>query len=172
LLAWGSAGILGVAAIGLGLFSYRHMTEAPSQVLRFAVTPPEKAILTGFNPAPALSPDGRHLVIRAEVAGIGSLWIRDLDSLRFRSIPGTEDAQYPFWSPDSQSVAFFVQNAVKRVDLSGGSAVTVCKDCRAGGGTWNRDGVILVGGARSDSSPIARSILRVSAGEGLRLPCS
>src|SRR5262249_6485751 len=60
-----------------------------------------------------------------------------------RTLPGTEGATYPFWSPDSRSIGFFAEGKLKRVDVPGG-AVQVLADVLYGvGGTWNQDGVIL-----------------------------
>lgn len=45
------------------------------------------------------------------------LWVRPLGSLTAQTLPGTEDAFFPFWSPDSRSIAFFAQGKLKRVDI-------------------------------------------------------
>ena len=47
------------------------------------------------------------------------LWIRPLDSLDARSIPGTDDADLPFWSPDEEHLAFFAQGKLKKVAVTG-----------------------------------------------------
>src|SRR5262249_2384883 len=59
-------------------------------------------------------------------------------------LPGTEGASYPFWSPDSRSIAFFAGVKLKKIEVTGGPVQTVC-DATGGrsGGTWNRDGVIV-----------------------------
>ena len=51
----------------------------------------------------------------------------------------------PFWSPDSRFIGFFAQGKLKKIEISGGPAVALCDvDSEGvGGGTWNRDGVIL-----------------------------
>jgi Tol biopolymer transport system component len=63
--------------------------------------------------------------------------------LTSRPLPGTENAFYPFWSPDSRSIAFFTADKLKRVEISGGSAVTICDGTLGRGGSWNRDGTII-----------------------------
>jgi len=50
----------------------------------------------------------------------------------------------PFWSPDSRSIGFFSGGKLKRIDVSGGPAQTLCDAAIAGGGTWNRDGIIVL----------------------------
>src|SRR5205807_365698 len=73
----------------------------------------------------------------------GSLWVRTLDSLAAQKLPGTEDATFPFWSPDSQTVAFFAQKKLKKISAWGGVVQTLCDSPGGRGGTWNRDGVIV-----------------------------
>ena len=93
----------------------------------------------------AVSPDGRKVVL---VAGPPSgLWLRDLGSLEWRRLPGTEGGQNPFWSPDSRYVAFVVGAQLKKVDTTGGPPETVCTvpGTVVASGSWNRDGVIVFG---------------------------
>ena len=61
-----------------------------------------------------IAPDGRHI---AYVTGEDQsrLWIHPLDSEKPRSIEGSEGAQRPFWSPDSQLVAFSVGDEIRKV---------------------------------------------------------
>ncbi len=92
----------------------------------------------------ALSPDGKML---AYVAQSGTekpmLWIRPLSSARGRRVDDTEDASYPFWSPESRQVAFFVPGKLKKLDTAGWSVQTI-SDAESGrGGTWNAKGVIV-----------------------------
>ena len=70
----------------------------------------------------SVSPDGRKLVF---AAAQGGLWLRDLDALEWRRLPGTEGASTPFWSPDSRYVGFIVDNTLRRVDTTGGPPETV-----------------------------------------------
>ena len=71
------------------------------------------------------------------------LWIRELGQAEARVLPGTEDAAYPFWSPDSRSVAFFTPGKLKKVEVAGGLPVEIASAPFGKGGTWSRSGVIV-----------------------------
>jgi Tol biopolymer transport system component len=66
-----------------------------------------------------------------------------MDALQAEPLPSTDDATYPFWSPDSSSIGFFAQGRLKRVAAGGGPAESLCPVPDARGGSWNRDGVIV-----------------------------
>jgi Tol biopolymer transport system component/predicted Ser/Thr protein kinase len=119
----------------------------------------------------ALSPDGRQLAFAAVGPdGIKRLWIRALGSLEARPLPGTEAAQEVippfFWSPDSRFIAFDAGGRLKRIDISGGPAQTICElPGLAVGGSWNKDGVIVFG---NDAPGVG--LMRVSAAGGTASP--
>ena len=167
-LAWTGFVIATLAAIGLGV-GYTRRAPPPARVLRFQIDPsestPYQGVGAGADLLPALSPDGMLMVFPAEDAqGKSLLWVRPLDSLAARSIPGTEDGLYPFWSPDSRSIGFFAEKKLKRVDVSGGPVQVICDAPTGRGGTWSRDGVIVF-------SPGATAPLsRVSASGGPPAP--
>ena len=59
-------------------------------------------------------------------------------------LAGTEGGTNPFWSPDSQSLAYFAGRSLRIIRLKDLATETVCKvDGMNGGGTWNKDGTIL-----------------------------
>jgi tRNA A-37 threonylcarbamoyl transferase component Bud32 len=149
-LAWGLVGVAVAAAIVLGFVAFRR----PAPVVhpaRFIVQAPEGAAFAdeqNNGGASAISPDGRLLVFVATGTSAGAnaqrLWVRGLDSLSAQPLAGTDDASYPFWSPDSHFIGFFAQGKLKRIDAGGRSVQTIC-DAPAGDRTsaWNQDGVIL-----------------------------
>jgi Tol biopolymer transport system component len=139
-IPWALAGAL---ALGAAALAFLHFREQPpeKQVLQYTMAAPEKAKnVQEF----ALSPDGHYLVMRAFGDGAPRLWLRALDSLQSQPLAGTENASYPFWSPDSRWIAFFADNTLKKISVNGGPAQTLCP-ARGQGGTWNRDGVIVFG---------------------------
>ncbi|HZQ55045.1 MAG TPA: protein kinase [Bryobacteraceae bacterium] len=140
---WAITSVAVLAALALALVHFRQKPSAPAVPMRFQIPLPEKA---SFGTTLALSPDGRHLAFTAiGQDGHSHIWIRDLDSLTSRQLPGTEGFSYPFWSPDGRSLAFHAGGKLERVDISGGSPQVICNAPFIFGGSWNRDGVIVFG---------------------------
>ena len=104
----------------------------------------------------ALSPDGRQIVFVASGDGPSRLWLRSLASTTAQPLTGTEGARLPFWSPDGRAIGFFAGNALKRLDLGGGSPQPLASADTfvVTGGTWNTDGVIVF--APSSIGPLRR----------------
>ena len=77
----------------------------------------------------------------------GTLWIRDLHSLTPRKLEGTEGAGQPFWSPRSDSIAFFTQSQLYKISKAGDSISALCRLPYElwGGGYWSAKGTILFG---------------------------
>ena len=157
-VAWAVAVIAVVAALALASPFFRRSSDEP-RVLKIAVLPPEKTTFS-VRSLPAVSPDGRRLAFVLTAGGKDELWVRDLDSLAARALTGTDGASYPFWSPDSRTIAFFADQKLKKTEVAGGPALTLCDAINGRGGTWNNDGVILFG-------VFGGSIFRVSAAGGI-----
>ncbi len=142
--------LAGVSLIALAalFFAFRNSRSAPEvRTVRFTMVHGQRT--SGFGQL-AVSPDGRNVVISSVVEGKSQLWIRPLDSLTARALPNTEgSAGFPFWSPDSRSIAFSVNGGsrLRRIDLADGTVQSICEipfgDRRGFSGTWNRDGTIL-----------------------------
>ncbi|MGH9847825.1 MAG: protein kinase domain-containing protein, partial [Blastocatellia bacterium] len=139
-LGWVLAGLALLAAVPLAVAYFRR-PPAGAQTVRLSVSPPEKAVRMGD---PAISPDGRRLAFVAFADGKSLLWVRPLGSLAAQPMPGTEGAASPFWSPNGRAIGFFAQSKLKKIALSGEPPVALCDvSSTRGGGTWNRDDVIL-----------------------------
>ena len=102
----------------------------------------------------AISPDGQKLVFVAISDGRSRLWLRSLSSGAARPLEGTDRASFPFWSPDSRSVAFFADGSLQRIDIDGGSIAVLADAVLGRGGAWNRDGDVLF--AAGPAGPILR----------------
>jgi Tol biopolymer transport system component len=147
-MVWAAAALLFLLTTIALTIGYMSRAPATPPVVRFTVEEPKNVTFAGgpaYAPGAAVSPDGRYIVFMANRTGAASamLWIRPLDLVEARPLNGTEGAAFPFWSPDSKSVAFFVQGKLKRVEISGGPPQTVCDAPAGEGGSWNRDGVIV-----------------------------
>ena len=104
----------------------------------------------------AISPDGRRIVFAATTDGRSRLWVRSLDATAVRPLAGTEDARFPFWSPDGRSVGLFAaDDKLKRIDVDSGTMETLANAPVGSGGAWNRDGTVLY--SPVPDSPIIRA---------------
>jgi len=131
------------AVVAVALWGWLHASAPPSAPVRFFVHPPDKAGFSAIDGAIAISPDGRRLVSAVAEGDKRRLWVRSLDTLAAQPLPGTEEARYPFWSPDGRYVGFIAGGKLKKVDVLGGPPQTLCDAPTSQGATWNRDGVIL-----------------------------
>jgi Tol biopolymer transport system component len=111
--------------------------------------------------AMSLSPDGIFVTYRAQVGGQPGLWLQPLDGSAGRLVPGTADANLPFWSPDSKHIGFFIGNLLQKYDVTSGIVSTVCEAAQRGG-AWLSDDTIIYG---SD-----RGLFRVPAAGGTPSP--
>jgi hypothetical protein len=139
-LAW-IAACFAIALVAILWTARRVPTMGPE--VRFSVPLPEKTSFGGM----ALSPDGTTLAFVAESAeGISHIVLRPLDGLASRVLPGTDEAEGPFWSPDSRYLAFCQKGKLKKMALAGGATDTLC-DCPnpqpLARGAWSRDGYIV-----------------------------
>jgi eukaryotic-like serine/threonine-protein kinase len=146
-----------VAALSLGAAAFLaarpSIDSPPGNAISVPIFPPEKtafsgAVNTTVNvPSFAVSPDGRAVVFSAETPGAKPmLWVRSMDRVGPRQLAGTEDAQYPFWSPDSGWIAFFANGELKKIPAAGGAVQVITRtaaDFR--GGSWGQDGTIIFG---------------------------
>jgi eukaryotic-like serine/threonine-protein kinase len=165
-LATAAAGLFLLALAALALVHFREVPP-PADTVRFQIPLPANVSFTQ-NSTFALSPDGRMLAFSAFGSdGVTRIWIRSLDSLAARPLAGAEiapGAPFFFWSADSRFLAFQAEGKLKKIDISGGPAQTVC-DTPPGavwGGSWNRDDVMLFGSTAG--------LMRVPAGGGTPVP--
>jgi len=140
----------------LGSTFWRPGPGAEPRSVRAFVPPPAGGSFVLHPERPgsvAVSPDGSQLVYTAQVGDDpAQLWIRRLDEAEAHPLPGTEDATYPFWSPDSRYIAFFAEGKLKKIEATGGPPLSLTDAGMGRGGSWNADGVILF--APDDGAPI------------------
>jgi Tol biopolymer transport system component len=167
-LPWAVAGVSLAVALAALMWMHLCVVNAPAQTvgaMRFQIPLTAKLALGGGRFA--LSPDGRQLAFAAMGSdGVSRLWVRSLDSLEVRPLPGSESPQFPpfFWSPDSRYIGFDAGGKLKKIDISGGPAQTLCDITGlAVGGSWNREGMIIFGTSYA-------GLMRVSANGGSASP--
>src|SRR5215469_12858441 len=115
------------------------------QVTRFSIVlTPHQQLAVANGQSLALSPDGKNLAYVATENGVAHLFTRRLDSFESVAIPDSDGAMFPFFSPNSEWVAFYVQGKVKKALASGGVPVVVCEVPTFFGGTWTPKDVIVV----------------------------
>ena len=147
---------LGIMATGAAALFF--VTGALLALIHFSETRPVAELVRFQIPAagnsdayPIVSPNGRLISFEArDSAGRNMLWVRSLDSLDTRPLPGTENAAgfpgFPVWSPNSRFLAFEQQGKLKKVEVSGGAPQALCDyQGPLRGGAWSRQGVIVFG---------------------------
>ena len=145
-IAWIAAGVLFVVAAALGVMYWRAQGQSPRVVRGFIPEPPGVHFLFSGDTsgAPVLSPDGAHIAyVAIGEAGRPTIWIRPIDGLSGTSLAGTEDAKFPFWSPDSRSVGFFQAGKLRAIEITGAPPLTVAEAPDGRGGSWGADGTIV-----------------------------
>jgi Tol biopolymer transport system component len=168
-LGWLGAGAAVLPALGL-VAAYVILAARPSPVVRSFILPPEGTSFVTMAPSsgpPAISPDGNRLVFGArDDKGRRLLYLRGLNSVTAEPLPGTDDASYPFWSPDSQEIGFFAGGKLKKIAASAGPPQVLCEATIGRGGAWSKEGVIVFAPGPS------QSLLRVSAAGGTPEPAT
>ena len=134
--------VVAAAAIALAAWAWQRGAADGGEVLRVSLTfPPGERIRSISTRRFALAPDGSRMVYIGQDSIGTQLWVREMNSLNARQLPGTNGALAPFFSPDGQSVGFFTGNPgdLRVVSVSGGVSRTVVRDSAAPwGGTGPR----------------------------------
>jgi Tol biopolymer transport system component/tRNA A-37 threonylcarbamoyl transferase component Bud32 len=159
--AWIVAAAAVVAATVIAITAMKR-TPPVGDLAQFAIDmPPNLALFPFDTKGVAISPDGTMIAfVAGDVQGKPSLYIRNVAATKITALAGTDDASYPFWSPDSSQLGFFAGRKLHRIDAKGGTAVTLCDAESGRGGTWNRDGVIVF------APTISSELYRISAAGG------
>lgn len=145
-VAWSMAVILFLLA-AVASFAWWHYASAPQPVWTSQLLPPpDQAFdVPGLGGGHvAVSPDGRKIAFVASSAKGGQqLWVQSLAQLSAQPLAGTDEAFYPFWSPDSRYIGFFAAGKMKKIPAAGGPAEIIADAASGRGGTWNSAGMIV-----------------------------
>ena len=139
---WMAAGVLGLAAAGLGAtLLLKAPPEAP--VVRLNAPAPS----TSFMARPVLSPDGSRVAFNSGDTDRSQLWVRTLSTFEAQAVPGAVNVSEPIWSPDSRQLAYAHQGKLYRSDLSGQTRQVIC-DLSVESpdiyGSWSASGFLLL----------------------------
>jgi serine/threonine-protein kinase len=129
------------------------------------VTLGDSAVPATTYTAMALSPDGSMLAFKDDHQN-GRLWVKRRDHLEPTSIPGTERAQNPVFSPDGAWIGYVADGGLHKVRSAGGPTVLLADSVVNfdGGPAWLDDGTLIYVDAA------ATGLRRVSADGGPGAP--
>jgi Tol biopolymer transport system component len=170
-VGWAVAGALALALIVAGVLLYNATRPAPLRpLIRVNINVDDSTPLAragGSTPGNmmALSPDGSRLALTLRGAdGTVRLHTRLLNQSRVTPLAGTDDASFPFFSPDGYWIGFFADGILKKISVEGGAAVTLCDAPGPRGAGWGEDGNIIA--ALSGTGGLSR----VQSGGGTPVP--
>ena len=154
-LTWLSVGLL--AGI-LGAIALMASEQRPDRAALFQITFADSTeAIGGSGVSMAISRDGSALAFVGDGPQGRGIYHRRLDGLEARFIRGTENGISPEFSPDGQSLAFVLNNTIKKVPVTGGAPIPV-GDTVGNHLSWSDRGEIIF--------HYARGIARVSVEGG------
>jgi Tol biopolymer transport system component len=138
-------GVFMAAVLGVGILAaaaaWFGKPPAPAPTVRLSIALPLGEQVTT---APAISPDGQTIAYAAgRSPSVARLYLRRLDTGVTRAVDSGVAATYPFFSPDSQFIAFFSAGKLWKASVTGGAATPIASVPRPWGGTWCADGTIV-----------------------------
>jgi serine/threonine protein kinase/Tol biopolymer transport system component len=143
---WLVAGVIIVLVVGSVAWWRATRSATPHAAMRLSVELDSEIPLAkdGLQNALAISPDDRRLVFTTRgTDGVTRLAARALDQGRSTVLSGTEHAEGPFFSPDSEWIGFFADGKLKKISVRGGTPVSLGDAPGSRGASWGEDGNII-----------------------------
>jgi Tol biopolymer transport system component len=145
----GAIVIVSAAAAALLLWAPWRSATSGGRPVRLEVGETEKMKFF-YGDFMAVSPDGHWMVFPATGEdGVNRYWLRSLETVEARPLPGTETAYVPAaWTSDSRFVIFTLQNSPRlyKIDIQGGPPQALAEaPAVLNGATSNKDGVVVFG---------------------------
>jgi serine/threonine protein kinase/Tol biopolymer transport system component len=167
-----SVGVVSAVAVFL---SQRGAVKPAERRVQFGLTVEQQANTLTSGTIPTPSPDGQMLAFVANSQGQSIVWVRPLDGIEARRLPGTEGASGAVtWSPDGRWIAFFAEGKLKKISPSGGPAQTIGTIPGFQDAAWGASGEIIfratnraaiLGIAETGGAPKAITKLDAARGE-------
>jgi serine/threonine-protein kinase len=141
-LPWAVAALVAIAG-GAGWWRATRPREL-LPLLRFTVELGAMPLAGNLGGVLAVSRDGSRVavVLRDKDSRI-RLHTRSLQQGQLTPLPGTEDAQSPFFSPDGNWIGFAAGGKLVKISAAGGPPLTLCDARALRGASWGDDGNII-----------------------------
>ncbi len=139
-LPWLVAAVSLLVALYMTVLHYRAAPPPAPMTQLSIVLQADQALRSG----PAISRDGRRIAyVASDGIGRPQLYLRALDEADSRLLPGTEEADQPFFSPDGEWIAYYAKNRLWKIRVDGGAPIGLASSPSHLGGTWTDDGTII-----------------------------
>ncbi len=144
-LFWSAAAVLFTAVILLLIFSVFNKTKFEVQEIKATILPPRGISFDNSSGSNlSISPDGEYIsFVGTDSSGAEKLWVRPINSLTARPLTDATNQAYPFWSPDSKTIAYFDKGKLMKVSLDAGTPLPICDVTSGRGGSWSSNGTIV-----------------------------
>jgi serine/threonine protein kinase/Tol biopolymer transport system component len=156
-----AAAAVGIVMAAVGAWVGARFTSQPAPLpARFVLAPPPSLplFLQGFDRDIVISPDGSNIVYRSATGSAGGtvFVVRGINDVTPRVLGGTGGTQ-PFMSPDGRWLGYFVADELRRMSMTGGPPITICRlGGSLRGASWGADDRIVF--AANDPSRGLQSI--------------
>jgi Tol biopolymer transport system component/tRNA A-37 threonylcarbamoyl transferase component Bud32 len=151
LMIVGACVVAGALAVIAGIASWRKTTErgGNASVASFFVDLPMSHGFRERVGSVAISPDGRTVAFVAQSDSSSHVYVRRVEDLEPRLLPGTNGAIDVAFSPDGSWLTFSTTGAaLRKAQVDGSSMVTIANGLKYFGSlTWANPQTIVVGGA-------------------------
>jgi serine/threonine-protein kinase len=175
-LAWAAAVMLALIAIAFAVGFVLRAPKLPQSMRLSAEIGTDASLYANIGASAILSPDGTRLALVASGADQKRrIYVRSLNALQAATLPGTENARNPFFSPDGQWLGFFADGKLKKISVQGGPVIELCPAPDDRGGSWGDDGTIVFAPnqtvalskvSQAGGTPEPLTTLDMQAGEG------
>ena len=140
-----AGGFATVAVLAAAAAWFRPRPAGPVAHYELLVPDLRRASLKYLGGTFAISPDGSRVAYVAGQTDRTILMVRDRAASAARALTGTDGADSPFFSPDGESIGYFVRGTLYRVAVTGGSPARVADSTTltTSAGIWLPDGTII-----------------------------